>query len=141
MAADGVGLTGLRIATERAHRDRLSGRARAIVAGAVELPFADATFDVLTHSDLLCCLTDKRAVLAACRRAIRTDGRMAFTGISVAPGLAGDDYGRAVSNGPVFIETDTDYPTLLRETGWVVAAKTDITAPYTRSCHRQLAAD
>ncbi|MDX1710356.1 MAG: methyltransferase domain-containing protein [Rhodovibrionaceae bacterium] len=132
---------GLKVAADRICRDGLSDRARAVVASAAELPFPPESFDAVTHSDLLCCLVPKRAVLAACRAAVRGTGRMVFTVISVAPDLSPARYRRAVSNGPVFIETDTPYPALLRETGWQLEQREDITAAYTESCRRQLAID
>jgi ubiquinone/menaquinone biosynthesis C-methylase UbiE len=105
------------------------------------LPFGDASFDAVSHSDALCCLREKRAVLEACRRVIRDGGRMAFSVISVAPGLSHDDYRRAVDNGPEFIESETDYPTMLGQTGWIVVDCQDITSDYAASIRRQLGAD
>lgn len=134
-------LAGLRIAAERAQGDGLPGEVWAAVADAAALPFSDGSFDAISHSDLLCCLKRKRAVLAGCRRVIGPHGRMVFTVISVAPGLSAEPYGRAVANGPEFVETDTDYPSLLAETGWIVTEYQDITAAYALSCRRQLDAD
>jgi len=134
-------LAGLRIAAERAVKERLPGHCWVAVADAAELPFSDNSFDAVAHSDLLCCLKRKRAVLNACRRMVRADGRMVFTVISVAPGLSGDAYGRAVENGPEFIESDTEYPALLTQTGWAVIDYRDITLDYAATCRRQLEAD
>ena len=72
-------LSGLRIATERAVKDRISDRCRIAVADGSRLPFRDRSFDAVSHSDVLCCLRDKRGVLEACRRVIRDSGRMVFT--------------------------------------------------------------
>jgi hypothetical protein len=66
---------------------------------------------------------------------------MAFSVISIAPGLSRDDYCRAVANGPEFIESDTDYPTLLDQTGWTDLERHDITGDYAASISRQLRAD
>jgi len=134
-------LSGLRIAADRARKDAIPGEVWAAVADAAALPFPEGCFDAISHSDLLCCLRQKRSVLVTCRRAIRDPGRMAFTVISVAPGLSAEQYRRAVANGPEFIETETDYPTLLAETGWALAAREDITTAYVASCRRQLIAD
>jgi hypothetical protein len=71
----------------------------------------------------------------------RAGGRMVFTVISVTPGLAGEDYRRAVENGPEFIESDIDYPSLLHRTGWIVLDYQDVTLDYAASCGRQLRAD
>ncbi len=134
-------LTGLRIAAERAARDRIPGTCWVALADGAYLPFCDDSFDAVSHSDLLCCLKPKRLVLETCQRVTRADGRMVFTVISVTPGLAGGDYRRAVENGPEFIESDIDYPSLLHQTGWTVLDYQDITLDYVASCSRQLRAD
>jgi SAM-dependent methyltransferase len=136
-----VPLAGLRIAAERAVKDRVSWACWIAVADAAALPFPDGSFDALSHSDVLCCLREKRAVLEACRRAIRSGGRMVFTVIYVAPGLSREDHERAVADGPEFVESETDYPTLLAETGWKVLDCQDITIDYAASCRRQIRAD
>lgn len=134
-------LAGLRIAAERAGKEGMRGVLGAIVADAAILPFPDASFDAISHGDLLCCLRQKRAVLQACRGVIRHDGRMAFTVISIAPGLSPQQYKQAVANGPEFVESDADYPTLLEQAGWTIVACRDITLDYGASCRRQLQAD
>ncbi len=134
-------LSGLRIATQRAGKDDMTGRVRAAVANAAALPFADESFDAISHSDLLCCLQQKRSVLAACRRVISRHGRMVFTVICVAPDLSANSHSRAVENGPEFVETGTDYSTLLEETGWIVTGHEDITATFADRVRRQFVAD
>jgi SAM-dependent methyltransferase len=132
---------GLRIAAERAGKDRIPGTCWIVVGDAAMLPFPDGSFDAISHSDLLCCLRQKRAVLEVCRRAIREHRRMVFTVISIAPGLSSKEYGRAVSNGPEFVESEADYRTLLRQTGWAIVDRQDITMDYGDSCRRQLQSD
>ncbi len=133
--------TGLRIAAERAVKDCTSGACWIAGADAAALPFRGGSFDAVSHSDVLCCLRQKRAVVEACRRVIRDAGRMVFTVISVAPGLSHEDHRRAVECGPEFIVSETDYPTLLAQTGWVVVDCQDITMDYAASCRRNLRAD
>lgn len=134
-------LSGLRIAAERAKRDGIAERISVAVADAAELPFENDSFDAISHSDLLCCLIQKRSALAAFRGVIRRHGRMVFTVISLAAGLAGERYRRAVANGPEFVEAEKDYAALLVETGWIIAGYEDITAAFAASCRRQLQAD
>jgi ubiquinone/menaquinone biosynthesis C-methylase UbiE len=129
---------GLRIAMERAAREDLSGTCRAIVADAAHQPFRDASFDAINHSDVLCCLVQKREVLAECLRVIRQRGRMAFSVLYIPPGLSPRDHGRAVETAPEFVESDADYPTLLSQTGWTILQHHDLTAAFERSCHRRL---
>lgn len=132
---------GLHIAEERAARDGLSHLVSTVVANAAELSFPERSFDAISHSDLLCCLVPKRSVLEGCRRVIRPHGRMAFTVISITPGLTPEQRGRAISNGPEFIESDTDYPTLLAQTGWTIIDREDVTPAYAASCDGQIRAD
>ncbi|MEE8551645.1 MAG: class I SAM-dependent methyltransferase, partial [Gemmatimonadota bacterium] len=113
-------LTGLQVASRRAAKDRLLERCWCAVADGSRLPFRDGGFDAVSHSDVLCCLRDKRGVLEACRRVIRDSGSMVFTVIWITPGLSRDDYRRALEQAPEFGEVETDYPTLLGQTGWIV---------------------
>lgn len=66
---------------------------------------------------------------------------MVFTVISIASSLSPDKYRRAVENGPEFIESEADYPTLLGQTDWAIVDRQDITLDYAASCGRQLQAD
>lgn len=136
-----IPVSGLRIAAERAVRDNLPGDCWAAAADGANLPFGDAGFDAISHSDVLCCLVEKRAVLESCRRVIRPGGRMVFSVIFVAPGLSPVEYERAVEAGPPFVETDTGYPALLAETGWNILAEHDITAEFAGMIERQLQVD
>lgn len=132
---------GLRIAAQRAIADHLTGACWVAVANGASLPFGAFTFDAISHSDVLCCLPRKRAVLADCHRVIRPNGRMVFSVISIAPNLAPAAYAGAVANGPDFVEAEADYRTLLRETGWTMINYQDLTPSYAASCRRQLSAD
>ncbi len=121
---------GLRAARERADADGLGDRCRIALADGAALPFRDGWFDAVYHSDVLCCLIEKQAVLESCRRVIKATGRMAFSVIFIAPGLSEADYRIAAKGGPTFIETDTDYPAMLERTGWQITARADLTAEY-----------
>jgi cyclopropane fatty-acyl-phospholipid synthase-like methyltransferase len=134
-------LAGLRVAADRAVTDRMPGAFGAVVADAAILPFPSGSFDAVSHSDLLCCLRQKLAALKAFRDAIRIDGRMAFTVISIAPGLSPEKCKEAVANGPEFVESEADYPTLLGQAGWTIVDCRDITPDFGASCRHQLQAD
>ncbi len=123
-------LEGLQVARQRAADDGLEGRCRLAVASAAALPFRDASFDAISHADVLCCLPDKRATLEACRRVIRPDGRMLFSVILITPGLSPSDHRRAIECGPTFIVAETDYPALLDAAGWRMTEQIDLTAEF-----------
>ncbi len=123
-------LSGLQAATERAARDRISNRSRVVVADGSRMPFRDGSFDAVSHCEVLCCLEDKRGVLEACRRVIRDEGRMVFVVIWITPGLSRADHKRALQAAPGFSESETDYPTLLGQTGWTVTDCLDVSEGY-----------
>ncbi len=134
-------LDGLRIAGERAAADRIAGACWLTVADGGALPFAGESFDAVTHSDVLCCLDAKLAVLEACRRVIRPGGTMLFSVISIAPGLSPADHRHAGEFGPPYVETEAGYPAMLDQAGWRVMDRTDLTAAYLATAERLLAAD
>ncbi len=134
-------LIGLRVASERAVKDGTSDRCRVAVADGSQMPFRDGSFDAVSHSDILCCLKNKRGVLEACRRVIHDGGLMVFTVIWITPGLSRDDYRRALERAPEFGETETEYTTLLGQTGWTVTDASDVTEGYAASIRRFIRAD
>lgn len=129
---------GLRIAVARAAREGLAGSCEVVVADAAHLPFRDGSFDAINHSDVLCCLVQKREVLGECLRVVRSNGRMAFSVLYIPPGLGPADYARALETAPEFVEADADYPTLLAETGWAILARHDLTGEFTKCCRRRM---
>jgi ubiquinone/menaquinone biosynthesis C-methylase UbiE len=131
-------IEGLRIAAERAVADGLAETCRMTVADGSALPFADGCFDAILHSDVLCCLGPKLAVLKECRRVLQPGGVMVFTVIFIPQGLASADYARAVDCGPPVIETVLDYPEMLRQAGWEITLQDDLTVEYAASIRRQL---
>ena len=131
-------LAGLRVAKERATVDRLAGACWVAVADGAALPFRGGFFDAVVHSDVLCCLPEKPAVLKACRRVVRPGGKMVFSVILVSPELSAADYEQAVAGGPAFVETAVSYPTMLRRAGWEITHHVDLTPAFLLSVGRML---
>ena len=131
-------LAALRIALERAMADSLSQRCEVVVADGAALPFKNASFDALSHSDVLCCTPDKLGVLRACRRVARDGARMAFTVIAVAPSLADSEHRIALASGPTFVDSPDDYAVLLGQSGWSQQERTDLTAAFLQSMRTDL---
>ena len=128
----------LRVALERAAADRMSQRCAVVVADAAALPFKDASFDALSHSDLLCCAPDKPAILRGCRRVARTGATMVFTVIALATSLTEAERGIAIESGPPFVEAPDDYAVLLDQSGWRLQERTDLTAVFVESMRTHL---
>ncbi len=71
-------------ARDRAQRDGIEDRVITVAASGAALPFADSSFEAISHSDVLCCLPEKIEMLEECRR-IATDGaHMLFSVIATA---------------------------------------------------------
>jgi SAM-dependent methyltransferase len=131
-------LAALRIARERAAKDGLIGRCEAVAADGASLPFGDASFDALSHSDVLCCTPDKVGVLRACRRVARDGAKMVFTVIYLAPSLTEAERGIAMESGPKFIDADDDYAVLLEQSGWCLQERTNVTDTFLQSMRAEL---
>ena len=129
---------GLRIALDRAKADNIAGVGFASVADAAALPFRSDWFDAIFHSDVLCCLTEKLAVLTSCRRVVRAGGKMVFSVILITPGLADAEYERAAVSGPPFIAADGAYPDMLGQAGWEITDHRDLTADYVKTVGHML---
>jgi SAM-dependent methyltransferase len=126
-------LAALRIALERAAADSLSQRCGVVAADGAALPFKDASFDALSHSDVLCCTPDKLGVLRECRRVAREGARMVFTVIELAPSVADSERQIAIASGPTFVDSLDDYAVLLDRSGWRLQERTDLTAVFLQS--------
>lgn len=123
-------LDALRIAAQRVVDDGFSEYCAIAAGDASALPFAGGEFDALSHSDVLCCLDEKLAVLEDCRRVVRPDGTMVFTVISIAPALSKADHRHAVEYGPPFVDSESDYSAMLTRSGWRTVELMDITDAY-----------
>lgn len=128
-----IPLNALGQARDRAQQDGLANRVNTVAASGAALPFGDATFDVITHSDVLCCLPEKIEMLRECRRVIKDDAISLFSVIWIPAGLSPEDHDRAIEAGPPFIDTPGDYAVLLQETGWQLIERTDVTPDYRQS--------
>jgi len=129
---------GLQLALRRAHADNLTERCCAVAADAAALPFAAASFDAISHSDVLCCMPAKEAMLSACRRVARPGARMVFSVIAPSHELSSAERSLAVASGPPHVEVDGDYADLLDRLGWSVTEHNDVTEEYGRCVRAML---
>jgi SAM-dependent methyltransferase len=73
------------------------------VADAVELPFADGTFDAAFHFGGINLFDDPKGGIAEMTRVVKEGGRVVFGDEGVAPWLKGTDYARMViANNPLW---------------------------------------
>ena len=124
---------GLQRARARSITDGLTGRASYAVATGRTQPFRAGSFDAVVHTDVLCCLGPKLAVLRACHRLLRPGGRLAFTTIHVAADLDAARHRRAVRAGPWQVATRRPYPELVVQAGFGDVVDIDVTEDYART--------
>lgn len=120
-------------AKERARSDGIDGRINAVVASGCELPFSNGSFEAISHSDVLCCLPEKREMLEECRRIATDRAQMVFSVISIVEGLPEASYSRAVEAGPPFVDAPTAYGDLLLDSGWRLEKRIDATTEHRKS--------
>lgn len=124
---------GLRRAQERVAVDGLIGRASYAVATGRRQPFRPGCFDAVVHTDVLCCLSPKLAVLRACRQLLRPGGRLAFTTIYVPSELDSAQRRQGHRAGPMHVATRRPYPELVLQAGFADVIEIDVTAAYART--------
>ena len=131
-------LAGLQVANERAIADGLVQRCRVLVADGAALPFKDATFDALSHSDVLCCMPAKLSMLRSCRRVARVGARMVFSVIALPPSLSEVERQNAIEAGPPFVDVEEDYSHLLSHSGWHLLQRMDVTDEFSQAMRTRL---
>lgn len=126
-------LIGLRLALERAMADGLGPRCQTVVADGAALPFKGASFDAVSHSDVLCCMLAKLPMLQACRHVARAGAKMVFSVIALPPSLTESERKIAIESAPPFVDAPDDYAILLHQSEWRPLERLDVTEEYLRS--------
>lgn len=121
---------GMASARQRAASDGLDGRAAYAVATGRHQPLRPGVFDAVVHTDVLCCLGPKLAVLRACRRLLRPGRRMAFTTIYVPDGLDPRQHRLGVRAGPWQVAARQAYPELVAHAGFEHIVEVDVSDDY-----------
>lgn len=133
--------SGLQAAARRAADDGMAERCLPVQGDGAAIPFADASFDAIFHSDVLCCLESKLDVLRECRRVIRGTGTMVFSVLSVRPGLTAAEAEQAATLGPAFIASIHGYPAMLEMAGWTITDHIDVSAGFEKTVTNLLKAE
>jgi len=140
-------LNALAKAIERAGSDGIDDRVSATVASGSAIPFRNASFDAISHSDVLCCMPEKAEMLRECRRVATDRAKMLFSVIAVPRHLSEGhlseaDHDRAVEAGPPFVDASNSYADLLAsnsyadllaQSGWRLVERIDATPEHVRS--------
>lgn len=125
-----VPLEALGSGMRRAAREGLVAQTGFIAASGSALPLRPAAFDAVVHTEVLCCLRPKLAVLRSTRRALRPGGATAFSVIFPTPGLSPGQRRRARDAGPPVVLARGDYPSMLRSARFTDIEEHDGTAAF-----------
>lgn len=131
-----IPVNSLRRGHQRASEEQVVGLCRSVAASGSALPFTSASFEAIGHSDVLCCLPDKLAMLQECRRVAKDGARMLFYVIAPVAGLSKPRLHKACEVGPPFVDVAGDYGELLEHTGWQIMAREDLTEDYLQAVQR-----
>jgi SAM-dependent methyltransferase len=110
------------------------------LGSALDMPFADATFDVVIGQEGWAHVPDKPLLIAECARVVRPGGRIAFTDIMRGPRLTPAAAAR-IQRDMAFasFETLDGYARLLEGQGCTVIARDDLTAQWAEILVQRLA--
>jgi len=110
------------------------------LGNALDMPFADRTFDVVIGQEAFAHVPDKPRLIAECARVARSGGTIAFTDIVRRDALAPDAYGRLRREMTFLtLETLDGYGGLLEAAGCVVVAREDLGELWTEILKQRLA--
>jgi len=116
--------------TQLARLDHLVGFRH---GNALDMPFADATFDVVIGQEAWCHVPDKPRLISECARVVRPGGVIAFTDILRRAGLTAAE-GERLREEMSFptLETHAGYVGLLQGQGCTVHAQDDLSEHWAR---------
>ena len=109
------------------------------LGNALDMPFADATFDVVIGQEAFAHVPHKPRLIAECARVVRPGGIIAFTDILRRDGLSAAELER-LQSGMTFqsLESLEGYSQLLAERGCALLVRDDLSAWWTEVLQRRL---
>jgi sarcosine/dimethylglycine N-methyltransferase len=110
------------------------------LGNALEMPFADASFDVVIGQEAFCHVPDKPRLIAECARVAKPGGRISFTDILRRGALTPDSFAR-LQREMTFLSLESleGYAALLTANGCRVLAQDDLSAWWTEILVQRLA--
>lgn len=110
------------------------------LGNALDMPFPDASFDLVIGQEAFAHVPDKPRLIAECARVVRPGGTIAFTDILRRDGLSAAEFDR-LRDGMTFqsLESLEGYVRLLAECGCTVLVQDDLSAWWTEVLQARLA--
>lgn len=123
-------------AVRRIEREGLVHLVTCRLGNALDMPFHACTFDVVWGQDAWCYITDKERLIEEAYRVLKPGGTIAFTDW-VQTGNMRDEEWEELNSFMVFpyIETPGGYEQLLKENGFEILEKEDLSDDFALHCH------
>jgi ubiquinone/menaquinone biosynthesis C-methylase UbiE len=123
-------------AISRTEKGGLSHLASFRLGNALDIPFHAGTFDVIWGQDAWCYITDKERLIREANRVLKTRGVIAFTDW-IQTGKMADIECEELNTFMVFpyMETLDGYENILRDNGFSIVEKEDLSNDFARYCH------
>lgn len=105
------------------------------LGNALDLPFKSETFDVVWGQDAWCYITDKKRLIAESYRVLKPGGIIAFTDWLQVGNMTQEEWNNL--NGFMafpYIETLNGYENILKNTGFNILEKEDLSKDFTKHC-------
>jgi ubiquinone/menaquinone biosynthesis C-methylase UbiE len=105
------------------------------LGNALDLPFKSETFDVVWGQDAWCYITDKERLIAESYRVLKPGGVIAFTDWLQVGNMSQKEWNDLNSFMAFpYMETLNGYENLLRNTGFKILEKEDLSKDFTKHC-------
>jgi len=123
-------------ATKRTEREGLTDHVTYRLGNALDMPFKAGTFDVVWGQDAWCYITDKERMIREAYRVLKPRGIVAFTDW-IQVGNMKDEEWEYLNSFMAFpyMETLDGYEQLLKNNGFKIAEKEDLSKDFAEHCH------
>jgi ubiquinone/menaquinone biosynthesis C-methylase UbiE len=123
-------------AVKRTEKEGLMHLVTNKLGNALDMPFKAAAFDIIWGQDAWCYVTDKEKLIKEARRVLKTGGIIAFTDWIQAGNMADKEW-EDLNCFMTFsyMESLSGYEQLLKQAGFVIIEKEDMTPDFAKYCH------
>ncbi len=123
-------------AVKRTKKEGLSSLVEYKLGNGLDMPFKAGTFDVVWGQDAWCYITDKNKLISEAYRVLKNEGIIAFTDwiqIGNMPEQEWEDLNSFMAF--PYIETLDGYERILRNAGFEIIEKEDLSEDFAKHCH------
>ena len=106
------------------------------LGNAIDMPFKNATFDIVWGQDAWCYITDKNKLIEECHRVLKTGGKIAFTDWLQVGNMTEQEWNNLNSFMAFpYMETLDGYEEIMKKTGFEIQSREDLSPDFAEHCH------